>query len=119
MLTLPPSVRIFLAVEPTDMRGSFDSLAGRVRALGLDPQDGHLYVFVNRRRRIMKVIFFDRSGWVILAKRLELGTFQIPQVRPGQRRVGIDAAELALILEGIDLSSAPRRRRFRRGGASR
>ena len=101
------------------MRGSFDALAGRVRELGLDPQDGHLYVFINRRRRLMKVIFFDRSGWVILAKRLELGTFQIPTVRPGQRRVNIDAAELALILEGVDLSSAPRRRRYRRNPTPR
>ncbi len=67
----------------------------------------------------MKVIFFDRSGWVILAKRLELGTFEIPTVRPGQRRVNIDAAELALILEGVDLSSAPRRRRYRRRSTPR
>ena len=92
MLTLPPSVRIFLAVKPADMRGSFDALAGQVRRLGLDPQDGHLYVFLNRRRRILKLIFFDRSGWVVLAKRLEQGSFQLPAVREGQTRVNIDAA---------------------------
>ncbi len=113
MLTLPPSVRIFLAVKPADMRGSFDALAGQVRRLGLDPQDGHLYVFLNRRRRILKLIFFDRSGWVVLAKRLEQGSFQLPAVREGQTRVNIDAAELGLILEGIDLARAPRRLRYR------
>lgn len=112
MLTLPSAVRVFLAVEPVDMRGSFDSLAGHARRLDLEPQDGHLYVFVNRRRRLMKVLFFDRSGWCILAKRLERGTFQIPAVVSGQRRVTIDAATLGLILEGVDLARAPRRVRY-------
>ena len=89
MLTLPSSVRVFLAVEPVDMRGSFDALGGRVRGLGLDPQDGHLYVFVNRRRQLMKVLFFDRSGWCILAKRLEVGTFALPAVTAGETRLTI------------------------------
>ena len=67
MLSLPPTVRVFVAVEPIDMRGSFDSLAGAVRRLGLDPVDGHLYLFLNRRRRIAKAIWFDGSGWCVLA----------------------------------------------------
>jgi transposase len=113
VLTLPSSVRVFLAVEPVDMRGSFDALGGRVRGLGLDPQDGHLYVFVNRRRQLMKVLFFDRSGWCILAKRLERGSFQIPSVPAGETQLSIDGATLGLILEGIDLSRAPRRVRYR------
>lgn len=112
MLTLPSSVRVFLAVEPVDMRGSFDALAGGVRRLGLDPQDGHLYLFFNRRRGMMKLLFFDRTGWVILAKRLEQGTFQLPVVAADQKRVAIDAATLAMILEGIDLTRAPRRKRY-------
>jgi transposase len=112
MLTLPSSVRVFLAVEPIDMRGSFDALAGQVRQLSLDPQDGHLYVFTNARKTLMKVLFFDRSGWCILAKRLEQGTFQIPAVAEGQRQLAIDAAVLGLILEGVDLSRAPRRKRY-------
>lgn len=114
MLTLPSSVRVFLAVEPIDMRGSFDALAGQARRLSLDPQDGHLYVFTNARKTLMKVLFFDRSGWCILAKRLEQGTFQIPKVGPNQRQLLIDAAVLALILEGVDLSRAPRRKRYGR-----
>jgi transposase len=68
MLTLPPSVRVFVAVERLDMRGSFDALAGAVRRLGLDPDDGHLYLFLNKRRRIAKAIL----------KRLEAGSFQFP-----------------------------------------
>lgn len=112
MLTLPSSVRVFLAVEPVDMRGSFDALAGQVRRLSLDPQDGHLYVFTNARRSLMKVLFFDRSGWCVLAKRLEQGTFQIPAVPSGQRQLAIDPAVLGLILEGVDLARAPRRKRY-------
>lgn len=112
MLTLPSSVRVFLSVEPVDMRGSFDALAGQVRRLARDPQDGHLYVFTNAKKTLMKVLFFDRSGWCVLAKRLEQGTFQMPVVAPDQRQVAIDAAVLGLILEGVDLARAPRRRRY-------
>ena len=97
------------------MRGSFDALAGQVRRLSLDPQDGHLYVFTNARKTLMKVLFFDRSGWCILAKRLEQGTFQIPELAPGERQVRVDPAVLGLILEGVDLSRAPRRKRYGAG----
>lgn len=112
MLTLPSSVRVFLAVAPVDMRGSFDALAGQVRRLALDPQDGHLYVFTNSRRTLVKILFFDRSGWCIFAKRLEQGTFQIPVVPDGQLQLKLDPAVLGLILEGVDLARAPRRKRY-------
>lgn len=112
MLMLPSTVRVFFAVDPVDMRGSFDALAGQVRRLALDPQDGHLYVFTNARKTLMKVLFFDRSGWCIFSKRLEEGTFQIPAVEAGQRQLRIDTATLGLILEGIDLTRAPRRKRY-------
>ena len=75
MLSLPPTVRVFVAVAPLDM---FDSLAGAVRHLGLDPVDGHLYLFLNKRRRIAKALWFDGSGWCVLAKRLEACSFQLP-----------------------------------------
>lgn len=115
MLTLPSSIRVFFALEPVDMRGSFDALAGGVRRLDLDPGDGHLYVFVNRRRTLMKILFFERSGWCLFAKRLERGTYQLPTAPEGQTpaRVTIAPGDLAMILEGIDLSRAPRRRRYR------
>ena len=115
MLTLPPSVRVFVAAEPVDMRGSFDALAGAVRRLGLDPLDGHLHVFLSKNRRLAKVIYFDRSGWCIFAKRLERGTFQLPspEALAGQTRVQIDAATLAAFLQGLDLH-APRRKWYQR-----
>ena len=68
MLSLPSSVRVFVAVEPVDMRGSFDALAGAVRRLGLDPVSGHLYLFMNKRRRLSKALWFDGSGWCLLCK---------------------------------------------------
>ena len=115
MLTLAPTTRVFVALEPVDMRGSFDALAGHVRRLRSEPLDGHLFLFVNRRRNLMKLLWFDGSGWCILSKRLELGTFQLPEVDQGVDKVPIDSAQLAMILEGIDLR-APRRRRYRHPG---
>ena len=113
MLSLPSSVRVFVAAEPVDMRGSFDALAGAVRRLRLDPLDGHLYVFVNRRRRIAKVLWFDRSGWCLLAKRLERGSFQLPRIPDGADQVRVDAATLTSLLAGIDFTAA--RPRWYRG----
>lgn len=113
MLSLAPSVRVFVAVEPIDMRGSFDALAGAVRRMGLDPLDGCLYFFLNRRRQLAKVLWHDGSGWVLLSKRLELGTFERLEVPEGVERVVVDAATFASLLEGIDLSA--RRRRWYRG----
>ena len=74
------------------MRGSFDALAGAVRRLGLDPVDGHLYLFLNKRRRIAKAVWFDGSGWCVLAKRLEAGSFQLPLIESADTRVQIDGA---------------------------
>jgi transposase len=108
MLSLPPTVRVFVAVEPVDMRGSFDALAGAVRRLGLDPVDGHLYLFVNKRRRIAKALWFDGSGWCVLAKRLETGSFQLPPIGDGATQVGIDGAAFASLLAGIDFTAARR-----------
>lgn len=102
-------MRVFVAVEPFKMFGSFDALAGAARRLGLDPLDGHLYVFLNRRRHMAKVLWFDRSGWCVLSKRLERGTFQLPTIPVGATQVRVDGAALASLLAGIDLG-APRRR---------
>jgi transposase len=113
MLSLPPTVRVFIAMEPVNMHGSFDSLAGAVRRLGLDPVDGHFYVMLNKRRHIAKVLWFDGSGWRILAKRLEKGTFELPEVAVGTRQIAVDQATLAALLDGIDLR-AERRAWFER-----
>jgi transposase len=113
VLTLSPAVRVFVVVAPLDMRGSFDALAGAVRGLGLDPTDGHLYLFLNKRRRIAKVIWFDGSGWCVLAKRLETGSFQLPAFEEDVTRVPIDGATFTSLLAGIDFTAA-RRGWFRR-----
>lgn len=106
MLSLPPTVRVFVVVEPADMRGSFDALAGATRRLGLDPTDGHLYLHMSRRRKLTKVLWFDGSGWCILAKRLERGSFQLPKVRGDEQQVVIDGAAFASLLAGIDFSAS-------------
>jgi transposase len=118
MLSFAPTTRIFVGLDPVDMRGSFDALAGHVRRLRADPLDGHLHLFFNRRRTLLKALWFDRSGWAIFSKRLERGSFELPTVEGDQRRVAIDPAQLAMILEGIDLR-APRRLRYRRRGDNR
>ena len=111
MLNFGPNTRIFVGLDPVDMRGSFDALAGHVRRLRADPLDGHLYLFVNRRRKLLKAIWFDRNGWAIYSKRLERGSFELPPVDADECKVAIDPAQLAMILEGIDLR-APRRLRY-------
>ncbi len=113
MLSLPPTVRVFVAREPVDMRGSFDALAGAVRRLNLDPVDGHLYLFLNKTRRIAKALWFDGSGWCVLAKRLETGSFQLPPIGSADSQVLIDGATFASLLAGIDFTAA-RRGWFRR-----
>jgi len=115
MLSLPVQVRVFLCTQPTDMRRSFDGLAGMVQQVfDQDLLSGHLFVFVNRRRDRVKILGWDRDGLAIWYKRLEAGTFQLPSLRGGA--VELDAAELAMMLGGIDLRSARRRKRYRRAG---
>lgn len=112
MLTLSPAVRVFVAPEPIDLHLSFDRLAGLVRhRLQEDPLSGHLFVFFNKARTRTKIFAFDRNGYAIYYRRLERGTFQLPAVPDGATRVEVDAATLAMILEGIDLRAA-RRLRF-------
>lgn len=113
MLSPSATTRIFVALQPVDMRGSFDALAGHVRRLQADPLDGHLNVFVNRRRTLLKALWFDRTGWAIFSKRLEQGSFELPPVPDGVATASVDPAQLAMILEGIDLS-ARRRLRYTR-----
>ncbi len=108
MLSLPPAVRVFVVVEPLDMRGSFDALAGAVRRLGLEPTDGHLYLFMNKRRRIAKALWFDGSGWCVLAKRLETGSFQIPVLTGLETQVQVDGATFVSLLAGIDFTASRR-----------
>ena len=114
MFTLPSSVRISVASEPTDLRRGFDGLSALTRSvIGADPMSGHLFVFLNRRRDRIKVLLWDRTGYLLLYKRLERGTFRIPvEPRAGHRHVEIDAGELTLMLEGLDLRQAGRQQRW-------
>jgi transposase len=106
MLSLPPSVRVFVAVVPVDMRGSFDALAGAVRKLGLDPVNGHVYLFLNKRRQLAKALWFDGSGFCLLGKRLEAGSFQLPAFTGEDAQVQIDGSTFASLLAGIDFTAA-------------
>jgi transposase len=113
MLTWPTSVRVFLCRRPTDLRRSFDRLAGMVQeVLHEDPFSGHLFVFVNRPRDRVKILLWDRSGFWLLYKRLEQGCFRLPE--GNQDVLTIDSVRLSLILEGIDLAGARQQRRYRR-----
>jgi len=116
VLMLPPSVRIFLAAGPADLRRSFDGLAAMAReVIREDPLSGHLFVFSNRRRDRVKVLFWDRSGFVLWYKRLEKGVFRFPSAEAGS--VEVEAAELMLLLEGIELAGSRRRERWVPGQA--
>ncbi len=115
---LPASVRVYLCLSPCDMRRSFDGLHALVRDhLDLDPFAGHLYLFANKRKDRLKILYWDRDGFAIWAKRLEAGTYAIPSGEPGSTRFEITVEELAALLSGIDLSSADRRKRYRRVAA--
>ena len=108
-------VRVFLCTSPTDMRKGFDTLAVLVReGLGYDPMSGHLFLFVGRRRDRLKILYWDRDGWALWYKRLEQGTFRMPVAKPDTASIELKAIELAMLLEGIDLRSIKRRKRFRR-----
>lgn len=111
MLSLPPSVRVFVARGVTDMRKSFDTLAAVVcDVIDEDPQSGHLFVFFNRRRDRAKILWWDRFGYCLLAKRLEHGVFRAyDQARGRPGSFEMTASELALLLDGVDLRGARRR----------
>jgi transposase len=116
MISLPSAVRAFLCTRSVDMRKSFDGLSGLVEeCFRQDLLTGHIFLFVNRRRDRIKVLYFDHDGLAIWYKRLEAGSFQVPDA--GDRDgIELDSARLAMILSGIDLETARRRKRFRAAG---
>jgi transposase len=107
--------RIWLAAEATDMRCGFDRLAERVRAvIGQDPLTGQLFVFRSRRGDRLKILVWDRDGFVLWYKRLEAGVFKLPRIDAGARSVELRASELAMVLDGIDMSKLKRVPRYER-----
>lgn len=103
MLTLPRSVRIHLAVGPVDLRKSIDGLCGLVQSRAHDAYSGHLFVFTSRRGDRVKILAWDRGGFVLYYKRLEKGRFKLPTVESGAVEVELDATQLAMLLDGIDV----------------
>ena len=113
------TTRIWLAVEATDMRCGFDRLAERVSAvISQDPLSGHLFVFASRRHERLKILTWDRDGYVLWYKRLEAGVFKLPRVEQGMRSIELRASELAMMLDGIDMTKLKRTPRCRRTNAS-
>jgi transposase len=117
MLSLPAAVRIWIATTPTDLRKSFDTLAELIRQqLRLDPLSGQLFVFKNRRGDRVKLLYWDDDGYVLLYKRLEVGTFRFPAAQDGC--VSVRAADLQMLLDGVDPDSVKRSRRYQRPAAA-
>jgi transposase len=109
VLTLPSAVRIVLATEPVDMRKSIDGLMALVRSsFGEDVYSGHLFVFVSRRGDRVKLLTFSRGGFILYYKRLERGRFRLPQVEAQAHVVRLDATQLAMLLDGIDVAEVKR-----------
>jgi transposase len=116
MLSIATGTRIFVASGATDMRKGFDGLQGLVSGLlEHDPLSGHLFLFVNRRRDKLKILYWDGDGLALWYKRLEQGTFQMPTIAKDQQSAEIKSEELTMLLRGIDLESA-RRKRFSLAG---
>jgi transposase len=113
MFTLPSTVQVFVCLQPTDLRKSFDSLASLTESvIRQSPLSGHLFVFLNRNRDRVKILFWDRTGYCLYYKRLEAGTFIVPPRYNTGTAATMSFPELTLVLEGIDLSGSRRRKRF-------
>lgn len=113
MLSIAANTRIFVAAGATDMRKGFDGLQGIVTTvLEQDPLSGHLFLFVNRRRDKLKILYWDVDGLAIWYRRLEKGTYQLPRISDDLKSAEIRSDELTMLLRGIDLESVRRRKRF-------
>ena len=119
MLSVNQALKVFVGAKPTDMRRSFDGLmATAEQVMKQDPLSGHLFVFRNRNRDRLKILYWDRDGFAIWYKRLEKGTFQLPTdlMWEDEKRTSaeITTEELTLLLGGVDLSSVKKRKRYER-----
>ena len=113
MLTLPPGIQMFMAVAPVDMRKSFDGLSAVVQTVfQCDVLDGHLFLFLNRRRDRVKILWWDRDGLAIFAKRLEKGSYELPRHDPDTQQLRLDATQLSLLLSGVQLADPPLQNEF-------
>ena len=112
MLNFPPGLQVFMAVAPVDMRKSYDGLSAAVQTVfARNVLDGHLFLFLNRHGDRIKILWWDRDGLAIFAKRLESGSYEMPQHAADTQRLELDATQLSLLLSGVQLA-APQRRRY-------
>jgi transposase len=108
-------VRIFVCLTPIRMQFSFDTLMGLAQeTFNQDPLSGHLFLFFNRKRDRIKILFWDTDGFCIWYKRLEIGAFQLPVVTEGDHGIELNGRQLTQLLDGLDLRNGRRRRRYRR-----
>ena len=113
-MSLPAHTRVSLCTAAVDLRKSFDGLCGLVESVFQENVlDGHLFLFLNKRRDRIKALWWDRDGLVIFYKRLERGSFEMPRASADAQRLELDATELAMLLGGVSLASAKRRKRYR------
>lgn len=109
MLSVASGAKVYLATEPVDLRRGHDGLSALVRSrFEMDPHEGDVFVFVGRRVDRVKILFWDRGGFVLYYKRLARGRFQMPKVVAGADRVVLDSTELAMLLGGFELAGARR-----------
>jgi transposase len=114
------NMRIWLAAEAADMRCGFDRLAEHARAvIGADPLGNNLFVFRSRRGDRLKILVWDRDGYVLWYKRLEVGVFKLPRAAPNAGSVELRASELAMLLDGIDMTKLKRLPRYERPAEGR
>ena len=115
MLSIPGSLKIYLATGPVDFRKSHDGLAAVVeQALKEDPLSGSLFVFTNKRADRVKLLYWDNDGYALFYKRLEVGVFRFPRAEKETQKLSISAADFQMILSGVDLSSVKRLKRYQR-----
>jgi len=113
VLSLSPAIQVFMAIEPVDLRKGFDGLSAAVQTVfDRNVLDGHLFLFLNRRRDRIKLLWWDRDGLALFYKRLERGTYEIPRHAPGNKQLQLDATQLSLLLSGVQLDSVKHRRRY-------
>ncbi len=118
MLSIPSAVRIWASRQPVDLRKSFDGLAALVRQeLQQDPLSGHLFLFCNRRGDRLKILYWDRDGYALWYKRLEEGTFRLPALATDAAALELRAADLTMLLDGVDWTRVKRSRRYERPAA--
>ena len=113
MLNLPSAGKIYLAAEPTDMRRGFDGLSAMVTSRGQDVYSGHLFAFISKRRDRVKILYWDRGGFVLWYKRLERGRFRLPLIAPDAKTVQLDAGQIAMLVDGVDLRHVRRNQAWR------